>query len=111
MRAEGYAIAPDYKGADLVLVNTCGFLDSARDESLDHWEDWFKKDERNVRQVMNELRCSQEEPEWPEPPTEVEGEAPENVNIFSDGAVKCPTHKHLAFGGFGIWWPGKKRSS
>lgn len=35
LRAEGYAIAPDYSGADLVLVNTCGFLDSARDESLD----------------------------------------------------------------------------
>ena len=34
LRAEGYAIAPDYEGADLVLVNTCGFLDSARDESL-----------------------------------------------------------------------------
>ena len=34
LRAEGYAIAPDYQGADLVLVNTCGFLDSARDESL-----------------------------------------------------------------------------
>ena len=35
LRAEGYAIAPDYQGADLVLVNTCGFLDSARDESLE----------------------------------------------------------------------------
>ena len=35
LRAEGYAIAPDYEGADLVLVNTCGFLDSAREESLD----------------------------------------------------------------------------
>ncbi len=35
LRAEGYQIAPDYAGADLVLVNTCGFLDSARDESLD----------------------------------------------------------------------------
>lgn len=34
LRAEGYQIAPDYEGADLVLVNTCGFLDSARDESL-----------------------------------------------------------------------------
>ena len=34
LRAEGYQIAPDYSGADLVLVNTCGFLDSARDESL-----------------------------------------------------------------------------
>jgi ribosomal protein S12 methylthiotransferase len=35
LRAEGYQIAPDYKGADVVLVNTCGFLDSARKESLD----------------------------------------------------------------------------
>ena len=35
LRAEGYQIAPDYAGADLVLVNTCGFLDSARDESLE----------------------------------------------------------------------------
>lgn len=34
LRAEGYQIAPDYSGADLVLVNTCGFLDSAREESL-----------------------------------------------------------------------------
>lgn len=35
LRAQGYQIAPDYAGADLVLVNTCGFLDSAREESLD----------------------------------------------------------------------------
>lgn len=35
LRAEGYQISPDYDGADLVLVNTCGFLDSARDESLE----------------------------------------------------------------------------
>jgi ribosomal protein S12 methylthiotransferase len=35
LRAEGYAVSPTYEGADLVLVNTCGFLDSARDESLE----------------------------------------------------------------------------
>ena len=35
LRAEGYEIAPDYAGADAVLVNTCGFLDSARAESLE----------------------------------------------------------------------------
>ena len=35
LRAEGYEIAPDYGKADLVIVNTCGFLDSARAESLD----------------------------------------------------------------------------
>ena len=35
LRAEGYAVAPDYAGAQAVIVNTCGFLDSARAESLD----------------------------------------------------------------------------
>jgi ribosomal protein S12 methylthiotransferase len=35
LRAEGYAIAPSYDGADLVVVNTCGFLDSAKAESLE----------------------------------------------------------------------------
>ena len=34
LRADGYAMSPDYAGADVVLVNTCGFLDSAREESL-----------------------------------------------------------------------------
>ena len=34
LRTEGYAIAADYDGADLVVVNTCGFIDSAREESL-----------------------------------------------------------------------------
>lgn len=34
LRADGYAFAEDYAGADVVLVNTCGFLDSAKEESL-----------------------------------------------------------------------------
>ena len=34
LRADGYAMSPDYQGADVVLVNTCGFLDSAKEESL-----------------------------------------------------------------------------
>ena len=35
LRAEGYAISPDYVGAEAVIVNTCGFLDSAKAESLE----------------------------------------------------------------------------
>jgi ribosomal protein S12 methylthiotransferase len=35
LRAEGYQIAREYDGADVVVVNTCGFLDSAKQESLD----------------------------------------------------------------------------
>jgi len=35
LRCEGYAISPSYDGADVVVVNTCGFLDSAKAESLE----------------------------------------------------------------------------
>jgi len=35
LRAEGYELSREHKGADLVIVNTCGFLDSAQAESLD----------------------------------------------------------------------------
>ncbi|MFL6855920.1 MAG: 30S ribosomal protein S12 methylthiotransferase RimO [Sphingomicrobium sp.] len=35
LRANGYDMSPDYAGADVVLVNTCGFLDSAKAESLE----------------------------------------------------------------------------
>ncbi len=35
LRSDGYGLSPDYDGADVVLVNTCGFLDSAKAESLE----------------------------------------------------------------------------
>jgi ribosomal protein S12 methylthiotransferase len=35
LRTDGYQISPDYEGADVVVVNTCGFIDSAKAESLD----------------------------------------------------------------------------
>jgi ribosomal protein S12 methylthiotransferase len=34
LRSDGYALSPDYDDADVVVVNTCGFLDSAKEESL-----------------------------------------------------------------------------
>jgi ribosomal protein S12 methylthiotransferase len=34
LRAEGYEIAPTYDGADVVVINTCGFIEAAVDESL-----------------------------------------------------------------------------
>ena len=33
LRADGYQMSANYAGADVVLVNTCGFLDSAKEES------------------------------------------------------------------------------
>src|SRR6186997_3612712 len=35
LRSDGYQLSPDYEQADVVLVNTCGFLDSAKEESLE----------------------------------------------------------------------------
>ena len=35
LRSDGYNIIPSYEGADLVIVNTCGFIDSAVQESLE----------------------------------------------------------------------------
>jgi hypothetical protein len=35
LRSDGYDMSPDYAGADVVRVNTCGFLDSAKAESLE----------------------------------------------------------------------------
>jgi ribosomal protein S12 methylthiotransferase len=35
LRLEGYQVSPTYENADVVVVNTCGFLDSAKQESLD----------------------------------------------------------------------------
>ena len=35
LRAQGYELSPSYEGADAVIVNTCGFLDSAKAESLE----------------------------------------------------------------------------
>ncbi len=35
LRVEGYQIVPSYDDADVVVVNTCGFIDAAVEESLD----------------------------------------------------------------------------
>ena len=35
LRLDGYSIVPSYQDADVVVVNTCGFIDSAKQESLD----------------------------------------------------------------------------
>ena len=48
LRAEGYAISPDYSGADAVIVNTCGFLDSAKAESLDAIGEALKENGRVI---------------------------------------------------------------
>ena len=48
LRAEGYAISPDYQGAEAVIVNTCGFLDSAKAESLEAIGEALKENGRVI---------------------------------------------------------------
>jgi ribosomal protein S12 methylthiotransferase len=48
LRAEGYAVSPDYAGADAVIVNTCGFLDSAKAESLEAIGDALRENGRVI---------------------------------------------------------------
>ena len=48
LRAEGYGISPDYEGADAVIVNTCGFLDSAKAESLEAIGEALKENGRVI---------------------------------------------------------------
>ncbi|WP_375637621.1 MULTISPECIES: 30S ribosomal protein S12 methylthiotransferase RimO [unclassified Bartonella] len=43
LRSEGYEISRQHQGADVVIVNTCGFLDSARKESLANIDEALKK--------------------------------------------------------------------
>lgn len=59
LRAEGYAISPDYAGADAVIVNTCGFLDSAKAESLEAIGEAL---ERNGRVIVT--GCLGAEPDY-----------------------------------------------
>ncbi|MEX0279736.1 MAG: 30S ribosomal protein S12 methylthiotransferase RimO [Arenibacterium sp.] len=48
LRAEGYGMSPDYAGADAVIVNTCGFLDSAKAESLEAIGEALKENGRVI---------------------------------------------------------------
>ncbi len=48
LRSEGYALSPDYAGADVVVVNTCGFIDSAKEESLGAISEALKENGRVV---------------------------------------------------------------
>ncbi|MET0051257.1 MAG: 30S ribosomal protein S12 methylthiotransferase RimO [Candidatus Thiodiazotropha sp.] len=67
LRAEGYAISPSYQDADLIIVNTCGFINSAVEESLEAISEAFQengrvivtgclgKDEAKIREVCPQV--------------------------------------------------------
>jgi ribosomal protein S12 methylthiotransferase len=51
--SEGFIVTPDVENADVVVVNTCGFLDASRQESLDHIQQMLNLKERgNIKRVV-----------------------------------------------------------
>jgi ribosomal protein S12 methylthiotransferase len=48
LRAEGYDIVPDFDGADMVIINTCGFIDSAVEESLETIDEALQENGRVI---------------------------------------------------------------
>src|SRR3546814_1274740 len=57
LRAEGYAISGSYDAADVVLVNTCGFLDSAKQESLEAIGEAMRSEE-HTSELQSLMRIS-----------------------------------------------------
>jgi len=54
LRAEGYAIVAGYDEADMVIINTCGFIDSAVEESLDSIDEAMRENgfTRRARPIL-----------------------------------------------------------
>jgi ribosomal protein S12 methylthiotransferase len=57
LRAEGYDIVPDFDNADMVIVNTCGFIDSAVEESLDTIDEALHQNGRSITACRYRPTC------------------------------------------------------
>ncbi len=87
LRSEGYEISGEYQGADLVVVNTCGFIDAAKAESLEAIGEAL---EENGRVIVTGCMGAQRE--------EVESVHPSVLSITGPhayGEVMAAVHKHL----------------
>jgi hypothetical protein len=62
----------------------------------------------NARQLIGLCKGGHGQGEYGDYPEEVEGEVPEEPNLYTDGGVKNPTNQHFAIAGFGLWWPKQK---
>lgn len=63
---------------------------------------------RNARQYMAERKGGFGGGDHLISPDEqdIEGDMPEDINVYGDGSVKCPSTQHWSIAGFGLWWPG-----
>ena len=87
LRSEGYGISGEYQGADLVVVNTCGFIDAAKAESLEAIGEAL---EENGRVIVTGCMGAQRE--------EVESVHPSVLSITGPhayGEVMAAVHQHL----------------
>ena len=65
LRSEGYTISPTYKDADLVVVNTCGFIDAAVEESLDSIGEALARKRQGDRHRLSRRQGSEIAPDIP----------------------------------------------
>ena len=82
-------------------------VEAPKDTEARELHQMINDDGRNSRQIIAELMADKPKMEWPVPPTNIDGIAPPQINIYSDGAVKCPAIRGFSHGGFGIWIPGE----
>jgi ribosomal protein S12 methylthiotransferase len=87
LRAEGYEISPSYEGADLVVVNTCGFIDAAVEESLEAIGEAL---EENGRVIVTGCLGARPERIRERHPRVLEVTGPQNL-----AAVMAAVHAHL----------------
>ena len=76
-----------------------------KDQYAKHLWDNLQEDGQNARQIMARLKAEQGTRQSPEMPGKINQKAPDSINIYTDGAIKCPTNPYSAIGGFGIWIP------
>ena len=68
-----------------------------------------QSEELNLRQCMERTKGQVMERQKIQRPERIEEEAPEDKNVYTDGALKNPISQRLAVAGFGAWWPGRGR--
>ncbi|QKQ27703.1 30S ribosomal protein S12 methylthiotransferase RimO [Candidatus Reidiella endopervernicosa] len=111
LRAEGYQLAPDYDEANLVIVNTCGFIDSAVQESLDAISEAMDEngkvivtgclgaDEGRIREVQPDVLAVTGPQAFEEVMEAVHGQLPEHnphIDLLPPQGIKL-TPRHYAY--------------
>ena len=76
-------------------------------DAKQHWRQ-AQQNKQNIRQYTETAKQARGEMQMPQIPGKVEEQPPQEINVYTDGAVKIPACQQLAIGGFGIWWKDRE---